>query len=57
MKPTDSEKKHGWTEDKLTTYLIERAEAHAKVIDVNSPVRRKHPQVQNHRYNPLRWRG
>lgn len=58
VEPTDEEKRNGWTTETLTTYLAERQAGQALAVDVNSLHRRlaRRPTVQNHRYNPKRWR-
>jgi len=58
VEPTEDERRNGWTKDTLTTYLAEREAGQSLSIDVNSLHRKlaRRPNVQNHRYNPLRWR-
>lgn len=58
VEPTEDEKRNGWTAESLTAYLAERNAGQSLSIDVNSLHRRlaRRPVVQNHRYNPLRWR-
>ena len=58
VEPTEEEKRNGWTAETLTDYLIERNAGQSLGIDVNSLHRRiaRRPQVQNHKYNPRRWR-
>ena len=59
VKPTEEEKKNGWTEETLSTYLAERKAAQSLGIDVNSFYRKslQRPMTQNHKYNPLRRHG
>jgi hypothetical protein len=52
---TKDEFKNGWDDASLRKYLEQRNEAQASLIDPMS--RRKRPVEQNHKYNPLRWRG
>lgn len=58
VEPTEEEKKNGWTAETLTAYLVERLAGQSLAVDVNSLHRKvaRRPNVQNHRYNPLRWR-
>ena len=57
--PTESEKRHGWTAETLTAYLAEREAAQGQAVDINSiqRQRQRRPRIQNHKYNPKRWRG
>ena len=59
VEPTEGEKKNGWTAETLTRYLIERKAGQSLDVDVNSLQRRmaRRPIEQDHKYNPLRWRG
>ena len=54
---TDEERRNGWTEEKLGSYLKERERAQSGVIlfhpDFRKPARKK---FANNRYNPLKWR-
>lgn len=58
IEPTDEERKNGWTAQSLTKYLGERLAGQTLAVDVNSLHRRsaRRANVQNNRYNPLRWR-
>jgi len=55
IEPTDDERRNGWTAETLAEYLASRQAA--LDVDPNSPQRRHRPEVQNHAYNPHRWRG
>ena len=55
LEPTPEEKKNGWTAQKLTAYVLGRETAQFQAIDPEN--RKLRPVSQNHRYNPLRWRG
>ena len=55
--PTEAEKRHGWTAETLTAYLTEREAAQGQAVDINSIQRQRKPRLQNHKYNPKRWRG
>ena len=57
VEPSEEEKKNGWTTETLTAYLADRAAGQSLAIDPNSLSRRKPPDMQNHKYRPLRWRG
>ena len=59
VEPTDDEKKNGWTAETLTRYLIERRAGQSLDTDPNSLQRKmgRRPIEQDHKYNPLRWRG
>lgn len=59
VEPTDEERRNGWTAESLTAYLAERKAGAAVNVDQNSLHRRMaaRPVVQDHRYNPHRWRG
>ena len=59
VEPTEGEKKNGWTAETLTHYLIERKAGQSLDVDVNSLQRKmgRRPIEQDHKYNPLRWRG
>lgn len=50
---------NGWTQKELADYLHERAAAQQQLIDPKSAFRQlgRQSDVQNHRYNPHRWRG
>lgn len=58
IEPTEDEKRNGWTAETLTQYLAERSAGQSLSVDINSLHRRiaRRPDVQNHRYNPHRWR-
>jgi len=55
VEPTLEEARNGWTAKKLTAYITERQAANSLAIDPEN--RKVRPVSQNHRYNPLRWRG
>ena len=59
VEPSEEEKRNGWTTDTLTAYLAERQAGQSLSIDVNSAYRKqaRMPVIQNHKYNPHRWRG
>lgn len=59
VEPTDEERRNGWSADSLTAYLAERNAGAVVNVDQNSLHRRMaaRPVVQDHRYNPHRWRG
>ncbi len=59
IEPTADEKKNGWTAETLTSYLIERRAGQSLDVDPNSLQRKmgRRPIEQDHKYNPLRWRG
>ncbi|MDJ0896926.1 MAG: hypothetical protein QNJ92_17410 [Alphaproteobacteria bacterium] len=58
IEPTEDEKRNGWTAETLTEYLREQKAAQALRMDPHSLSRRmaRRPDMQNHRYSPLRWR-
>lgn len=58
VEPTPDELRNGWTKETLSQYLSEREAGQSLSIDVNSLTRRaaRRSDVQNHRYNPHRWR-
>ena len=51
---TPEEEKNGWTQEKLDAYRRQRNTSQA--VAILGPKRIPRPTVQNHRYNPLRWR-
>ena len=53
VKATEDEKKNGWTDETLHEYRKERDRANFQKV-YNKPIVR--PTVQNHTYNPLKWR-
>ena len=53
IEPTEDEKKNGWTAESLNAYRRERARA--SFLKVYEKPEFK-PAVQNHTYNPLKWR-
>lgn len=65
VKPTPEEARNGWTEESLTKYQQERAQAQAAVIrndviDAKRGLRARgnpHPLTANGKYRPQRWRG
>lgn len=59
IEPTEEEKRNGWTAETLTEYLATRNAGQSLDADPDSLHRKlaRRPTVQNHRYNPLRWRG
>jgi hypothetical protein len=50
---TEEEKRNGWTDESLHEYRRERERANAMAVYYKEP---KRPVMQNHRYNPLKWR-
>lgn len=53
---TDDEKKNGWTEESLRTYIEGREKAQAGVVLFNPDYRKTpRPKWANNRYNPLKW--
>ena len=59
IEPTEAEKRYGWTAETLTAYHAEREAAQGQAVDINSiqRQRQRRPRIQNHKYNPKRWRG
>ena len=57
VKPTEEEKKNGWTTQTLTKYLTERLAGQSINIDINSLHRQVIPNEQNHKYSVKRWRS
>lgn len=53
IKPTEDERKNGWTSETLTRYMKEREleQAHQVLYRKEEP-----PAFQNSRYNPHKWR-
>lgn len=52
-KPTEEERKNGWTSDTLTKYMHDRDLEQAHKVLYPEP---KLPSFQNNKYNPHRWR-
>ena len=51
---TEDEKRNGWTQEALDKYRRSRnRQQHRNIFKAKEIVR---PQVQNHGYNPLKWR-
>lgn len=59
VEPTPDEARNGWTAETLSLYLAGREAGAAVNLDPSSMHRMaaRRPAVQNHRYNPRRWRG
>lgn len=59
VEPTAGEIKNGWDKTTLNAYLVEQHTSQSLRTDINSMQRKlaNRPTVQNHKYNPLRWRG
>jgi len=59
IEPNEEEKKNGWTTESLTRYLQEQHAAQTLRVDVHSLSRQvaRRKDVQNHKYNPRRWRS
>lgn len=59
IEPTKDELKNGWTKETLTKYLAEQVAGQSLSIDINSLHRKtaRRTNIQNHKYNPLRWRS
>ena len=51
---TPDELKNGWDDASLRKYLESRNEVQVQKIDPRQ--RRVRPNMQNHKYNPHRWR-
>ena len=49
---TETEKKHGWTDETLTAYIAEREKERSKLV-FDKPVIR--PSYANSNYHPHRW--
>jgi hypothetical protein len=56
---TRDEARNGWDDKTLTAYLAERQAGQSLSVDVNSLHRQmaRRPNIQNHKYRPLRWRS
>lgn len=59
VEPTPEEARNGWTAESLALYLAGRRAGTSLSLDPASVhrVAAARPGVQNHRYNPRRWRG
>lgn len=58
IEPTEDEKRNGWTKKTLTAYLAERLAGQSLAINVDTLHRKaaRRQNIQNHKYNPHRWR-
>lgn len=59
VEPTPDEARNGWDAESLSLYLAGREAGTQVHLDPASVHRlaASRPRVQNHRYNPRRWRG
>lgn len=56
IEPTETERRNGWDEQRLTEYVKQRERQQLEHADIEKRPRGR-PREANSKYSPTRWRG